>query len=201
MPTMDETRSKLTGGATKEELIQEGHSPSSISKAQKQLQKSPNGVSNGHVAFANLTTGMLSAPAQKTQELAEEVRQAKLNQELSALQGGGSDVQQLRSEVMEMRQAMRDQQHREELGRLEAKITVMEGRVIGSTPNQSSALETLLQPLSRKTGCGLSALAAYQLDHPAYRGAPLPIAQVDLQAGVNRVETTFDDLCISSRYY
>jgi len=150
MPTMDETRSRLTGGATKEELIQEGHSASSISKAQKQLQKSPNGVANGHIPYANLAAGTLSAPAQKTEELAQEVRQAKLTQELSALQGGGSELQQVRAEMQELRQVMRDQQHREELGRLEAKITAMEGRVIGSTSNQPSALETLLQPLVGK---------------------------------------------------
>jgi len=145
MPTMDETRSRLTGGATKEDLIQEGHSASSISKAQKQLQKSPNGVANGHIPYANLAAGTLSAPAQKTEELAQEVRQAKLNQELSALQGGGSELQQVRAEMQELRQTMRDQQHREELGRLEAKITAMEGRT--GQPAGPSVLETLLQPV------------------------------------------------------
>jgi len=148
MPTMDETRSRLTGGASKEELMREGFAASSISKAQKQLQKTPNGVVNGHIPYANLAAGTLSAPAQKTEELAQEVRQAKLIQELSALQGGGSELQQVRAEMQEMRQAMRDQQHREELGRLEAKITAMEDRT-GHAP-APNALETLLQPLIGK---------------------------------------------------
>ena len=150
MPTMDETRSRLTGGATKEQLLGEGFAASSISKAQKQLQKS-DVAGNGHIPYANLTAGhlaTLSAPAQKTEELAQEVRQAKLNQELSALQGGGSELQQVRAELQEVRQVIRDQEHRAELSRLEAKITAMEGRAV--TQAAPSALEALIQPLVGK---------------------------------------------------
>jgi len=151
MPTMDETRARLTSGATKEELIQEGYSASSISKALKQLQKNPNVVANGHIPYANLTAGTLGAPAEKTRELAEEVKQIKLTQELSALQGGGSELQQVRAEMQELRQAMRDQQHREELGRLEAKIAAVEGRVVGAVNNnQPSAIEAMIQPFLAK---------------------------------------------------
>jgi len=152
MPSMEQTRVRLIAGASKEQLVEEGFAASSIAKAQKQLQKS-NGASNGHIPFANLTAGTLSAPAQKTEELAQEVRQAKLQSELRTLQGGpaaGSDVQQLRSEVVELRQELRDQQHREELGRLEAKIAAVEGRVVGTVNNQPSAIEAMIQPFLAK---------------------------------------------------
>jgi len=149
MPTMDETRSRLTSGATKEELIQEGYSASSISKAQKQLQKSPNGVANGHIPYANLAAGTLGAPAEKTRELAEEVKQVKLAQELSALQGGGSELQQVRAEMQEIRQAMRDQAHAQELARLESMILALEGRLSAPNAVQPGA-DVLSHPLIAK---------------------------------------------------
>jgi len=148
MPSMEQTRVRLIAGASKEQLIEEGHSASSISKAQKQLQKS-NGASNGHIPYANLTSGTLSVPAQKTEELAQEVKQAKLQSELSALQGGGSELQQLRQEMQEIRQGLRDEQHRQEINRLEARIMAFEGRSVG-TPNQPSAIEAMIQPFLAK---------------------------------------------------
>jgi len=149
MPSQEETKARLLTGATKAELLEEGHSASSISKCQTQLKKA--GESNGHIPFANLSApgfARLNPSAEKTQELSEEVRQAKLNQELSALQGGGSELQQVRAEMQELRQVIRDQEHRAELGRLEAKIAAMEGRTV--TQAAPSALETLLQPLIGK---------------------------------------------------
>jgi len=150
MPTMQETRTRLVEGATKEQLLEEGHSASSISKCQNQLKKA--GESNGHIPFASLSAPgfpRVNPSAEKTQELSEEVRQAKLNQELSALQGGGSELQQVRAEMQELRQVIRDQEHRAELGRLEAKITAMEGQVTGVV-HQPSALEVMIQPFLAK---------------------------------------------------
>jgi len=88
MPTMEEVRSALESGATRQELLDAGFSGSSITKARQQLKKGAgDGRRQSAVRTAKVPPGgqspALSAPSSELSDMREQVQLVKLGNDLA----------------------------------------------------------------------------------------------------------------------